>query len=285
VNAAEFQYAAAKSVGDAVRALARADGTKLIAGGQSLVPLMRLRLARPERLLDIGGLPDLRGIRPARGGLRIGAATTYREILDSALVAERLPLLAETIEKVADPATRNRATIGGGLAHADPAMDTPAALLALGAAIGLRSAEGTRVVPARDWFVGPFSTAMGERELLTHVEVPFPARRSGAAYVKFEQAASGYPIAGAAALVVRSRKTITEASLALTGVSATPFLVASAATLVGTKGEPEAVARVASECVGDREVLADVHAPAAYRRHLAAVAVRRALEAAIARGG
>ncbi len=276
---AAFEYARARTVRDALGALAAGDGTKLLAGGMSLLPMMRFRLAQPPRLLDIGGLAELRGIAEKGRGLRIGALTTYRELLDSALVAERAPLVAEVTRGIADLQVRNRGTIGGALAHADPAAEMPAALLALDATLLARSRGGKRSIPAREFFLGAFTTALAGDELLTDIVLPALPRGAATAYASFEQQASGYPLAGAAAVVVRSRKTVTGCTVALTGVADRAVLVASAARLVGTKGEPAALDAAAADAALGLAIAGDLHAPAAYRAELARLAVRRALAA------
>lgn len=280
---AEFQYVRAGSVRDVLTALAAQDGTKVLAGGHSLIPMMRFRLAQPPRLVDIGGLTELRGIAEHRRGARIGATTTYREILASELLRERFPLMLETTESIGDVQVRNCGTLGGGLAHADPAADMPAVMVALDATINLRSKRGKRSVPAREFFRGPFETAMEADELLTDVVLPPPPRTGGSAYVSFEQAASGYAIAAAAAVVGLTRRTISHAVVVLTGTGAVAPMVRAAEQLINTRGEPDVIRRVAAEALDGLEVIGDIHAPAEYRRHLLAVAVRRALTTALER--
>lgn len=278
-----FDYVRARNIGDALKALAAKDGAKVIAGGHSLIPIMRFRLAQPSLLVDIGHLPELRGIAEARRGAKIGAGTTYRELLESALLTERFPVIAECTSGIGDLQVRNKGTIGGGLAHADPAADLPAVMLALDAQFVLRSKRGKRTVAAREFFQGSFSTAMAEDELMVEIVLPPPPRNAGMAYVSFEQAASGYALAGAAAIVKRSRATVAECALAMTGVSDRAYLVKAAEQLVGTKGEPEAIEKVAAQAADGVEVNGDIHAPADYRRHLATVAARQALQKALVR--
>ncbi len=280
---AEFQYVRAGSLKDALAALAAQDGTKVVAGGHSLIPMMKFRLAQPPRLVDIASLPELHGIQEHRRGARIGATTTYREVLDSALLRERFPLIVETTDSIGDVQVRNRGTIGGGLAHADPAADMPAVMVALDARFNLRSKKGKRSVAAREFFRGPFETAIEPDELLTEVILPPPPRTAGSAYVSFEQAASGYAIVAAAAVIGLTRRTISSAVAALTGTGAVAPLVKAAEQLVGTKGEADTIQRVAAQALDGLEIMGDIHAPAEYRRHLAAVAVRRALTTAIER--
>jgi aerobic carbon-monoxide dehydrogenase medium subunit len=280
---ASFDYVRAASLRDALAALATGEGTKVLAGGHSLLPVMKFRLAQPPKLLDIGGLAELRGVAEYRKGARIGALTTYRELLESELLGERFPIVAECTRNIGDWQVRNRGTIGGSLAHADPASDMPAVMLALDATFNLRSKRGRRAVRAREFFEGPFATALAEDELLLDIVLPALPRGAGTAYLSQDQAASGYALAGAAAVVARTRKTVSHAVVALTGVGDVSRLVAAADQLVGTKAEPEVLARVAAASVDGIEVQGDIHAPAPYRRHLAQVIVRRALETALDR--
>ena len=278
-----FDYVRATSLRDALDVLAKADGTKVLAGGHSLIPVMKFLLAQTPRLLDIGGLAELRGVTEYRKGARIGALTTYRELLESELLRERFPIIAECTENIGDRQVRNRGTIGGSLAHADPASDMPAVMLALDATFNIRSRRGRRAVPAREFFQGPFATALAEDELLLDVILQGLPRGAGTAYLSQDQAASGYALAGAAVVVARTRKTVSHAVVALTGVGEVSQLVAAADQLVGTKAEPEVLARVAAASVEGVDIQGDIHAPAAYRRHLTQVIVRRALEKALAR--
>jgi carbon-monoxide dehydrogenase medium subunit len=276
-----FDYVRAKNLNDALKALGK--NTKVIAGGHSLLPLLRFRLAQPDRLIDIGHLPQLKGIRMVGGGFRIGAATTYRELLASQDLSATLPLIAEVTRHIGDLQVRNAGTIGGGLAHADPAADMPPVMLALDATFVLQSKGGKRSVPARKFFKGPFTTAMKPSELLTEIQLPPPPKGAGTAYVSFEQAASGYALVGAAALVAVAKGMITRADLAFTGLADTPFLAAAVAKLVGTAGGKDEIARVAAAAVRGVEANDDIHASAEYRLHLATVAGRRALTEAVAR--
>ena len=280
---AAFDYVRAASLRDALNVLAAGDGTKVLAGGHSLLPMMRFRLAQPPRLVDVSDLTELRGIGEARRGARIGSGTTYRELLESELLKERYPIIAECTHGIGDLQVRNRGTIGGSLAHADPASDMPAVMLVLDATFNLRSKRGKRSVKAREFFQGPFATALAEDELLIDIVLPPLPRNAGTAYVSQDQAASGYALAGAAAVVGLSRTTVNHAVVALTGVGEVSRLVASADQLVGTKAEAEVLARVAAGAADGIEVDGDIHAPAEYRRHLATVVVRRALERALER--
>jgi len=280
-----FDYVRAESLKDALKALDDGGGTKVIAGGHSLLPIMKFRFAQPSRLVDISRLEELKGIAEKGRGARIGAGTTYRELLESDLLRERFPLMAEATETIGDLQVRNRGTIGGGLAHADPASDMPAVMLVLDATFNLRSKSGKRSVKAREFFQGPFTTALAADELLTEIILPPLPAGSGSAYLSHDHPASGYAIVAVAAVVARKRKTVSHAVAALTGVGETAFLAKSVERLIGTKGEPEAISEAAVAATAGVEVNGDSHAPADYRRHLATVITRRALATALERAG
>lgn len=280
-----FDYVRADSVKEALALLAAGEGSKVIAGGHSLLPLMKFRLVQAPRLIDISRLGELRGVQEFKKGVRIGAATPYAELATSALLQERCPVVAEVAAGIGDIQVRNRGTIGGSLAHADPASDMPALMLALDAEFQLRSRKnGRRTVKAREFFQGPFATALGEHELLTDVLIPGMGRNA-AAYVSFEQAASGYALVGVCASVGRKRTTISDISVAFTGLGEIAFLSSSFGPVVGTKGDMAAVETSAREAVAGVEVAGDLHAPAEYRRHLAVVAAKRAVQQAYERAG
>jgi aerobic carbon-monoxide dehydrogenase medium subunit len=254
---AAVAYHRASSLEDALAALAEPDA-KALAGGQSLIPVLKLRIARPSVLVDLDGL-ELGGLEQRGDELRIGALASWDDIAYSdTLDSPGLAGLAECAAGIGDVQIRNRGTIGGSLAHADPASDMPAMLLALGAQVELRSAEGERSLPVSELFIGPFLTALGPAELITAVTLPVPPPGSGSAYVSVEHPASGFALAGAGALV-RADGT---SSLAVTGVAARPTLLPEDGSLDGV------------EMYGDR------FAPESYRRHLAGVVVARALELA-----
>ena len=280
-----FDYVRAESLKDALKALDDGGGTKVIAGGHSLLPIMKFRFAQPSRLVDISRLEELKGIAEKGRGARIGAGTTYRELLESDLLRERFPLMAEATETIGDLQVRNRGTIGGGLAHADPASDMPAVMLVLDATFNLRSKSGKRSVKAREFFQGPFTTALAADELLTEIILPPLPAGSGSAYLSHDHPASGYAIVAVAAVVARKRKTVSHAVAALTGVGETAFLAKSVERLIGTKGEPEAISEAAVAATAGVEINGDSHAPADYRRHLATVITRRALVRALERAG
>lgn len=261
---AAFGYARASTLEEALELLAEPDA-KVIAGGQSLLPVMKLRISRPSLLVDIGAL-ELRGVEARGDDLHIGALTTWDVLARAAeLTRPALASLPECAERIGDLQVRNRGTIGGSLAHADPASDMPAVLSALGAMLRLQSPAGDRTVAVEDFVSGPFATALGVRELVTDVVVPIPPRGSGSAYVAVEHPASGFALAGAAALV----RPDGSATVALTGVGARPELL------------PPGVDPL--EAVGSVEMYGDDFAPVEYRRNLAAVVTRRALDRAAAR--
>jgi aerobic carbon-monoxide dehydrogenase medium subunit len=280
-----FDYLRAESVKDALKVLSAGDGSKVIAGGHSLLPIMKFRLAQPPRLVDISRLEELKGVTEKGRGARIGAGTTYRELLESKLLGERFPIIAEATETIGDLQVRNRGTIGGSLVHADPVSDMPAVMLAVDATFNLRSKRGRRAVKARDFFQGAFTTALAEDELLTEIILPPLPTGAGTAYVSHDHPASGYAIVAVAAVVARKRKAVTHAVVALTGVGEIAYLLRSADSLVGSDGESDAVATVAREATSGVEVNGDIHAPAEYRRHLASVITRRALKTALERAG
>ena len=279
---AAFEYERAESLAAALVAVAAHD-TKVISGGQTLIPLLRFRLTQPQRVVGIGHLAELRGIRIAGGVVRIGAATTYRELLDAQELRVAAPLVVEVTSNIGDIQVRNLGTIGGALVHGDPSADMPGAMLALDASFHVLSSGGARTIKAREFFRGAFETALVAGELLVAIEVPVVIKGTGAAYETFEQAASGYPLVGAAAVVTWAGSKVTAASLAFTGLADAPFLVTAVADLVGSGGDAEVVARIAAQAVRGVDAIADIHAGAEYRLHLASVAARRALSSAIAR--
>ena len=273
---AQFAYRRASSVADAVAALADPDA-KVIAGGHSLLPMMKLRLARPGTLVDIQGLP-LRGIAAGAGGVTVGALTTHAQIARSAALAgTALAAAAECAASVGDVQVRNAGTIGGSVAHGDPASDAPAGLLALDARIRVAGASGEREVAAADWFQGPFWTALGEQELVSAVVFPTPAAGSGSAYASFEDPASGYPLAGAAALVTVAGGAVTAARIGVTGVCGTPFRASGAEAAAVAGGDVVAAAKAD---LAAQDVFGDARFDAEYRRHVAAVVIGRAVAAA-----
>lgn len=281
---AAFDYVRATSLDDALTRLAAGGGSaKAIAGGQSLLPLMKLRLARPETLVDIGRLAELKGVRRLPDGrLSIGALTTYDEMLRDGML-RHYGLLADALPNIGDVQVRNRGTIGGSIAHADPASDMPAILLALDAEIVARSARGERSIAATSFFEGAFTTALEPDELITEIRLPGGRDDVGSAYRAIEQPASGYAIAGVAAVVGgHDGVRWTFCSIGVTGVGEHPYR-ASAVEAAVREGAPFDEAAVHA-CQGVT-VASDIHADREYRAHVATVQVRRALEAAAARLG
>jgi carbon-monoxide dehydrogenase medium subunit len=259
---AAFSYQRASSIDDALAALAGGDA-KVIAGGMSLLPLMKLRLAHPGRLVDIGRLSELRDLGPtADGGYQVGALVTYAEALE----ATQLPIARECISRIGDVQVRNRGTIGGAISHADPASDLPALALALDYSVVLRSSRGERTVPLDGFFQGAFVTAMEPDELVVRIVRPALPVGAGGSYQKLENPASGYSIVGVAAVVAMSGGTVSHARVALTGVHEHPYRAPEVeAALVGSDGSAEAVRAAAEHATVEVEVNSDIHADRTYR--------------------
>lgn len=278
-----FDYQRAGSLDEAL-SLVGAPGTKVIAGGMSLLPLMKLRLASPERLVDIGRLAELRGVRQlADGRLAIGALTTYSELADSP--ARHYGLIGDALPAIGDVQVRNRGTVGGSVAHCDPASDLPAVLLALDAEIVARSKRGEHVYTADGFFTGAFTTALADDELVTEIRLPGPRDDAGSAFVALSQRASGYSIAGVAAVVIKSGGgAITAAGIALTGVGDAPYRArAVEAALVGSDGTAESIAAAAAHATDGVTVAGDIHADSEYRAAMAITYTKRAIVAALGR--
>jgi carbon-monoxide dehydrogenase medium subunit len=285
---AAFEYFAPKSLDEALRLVERhGDEAKLLAGGHSLLPLMKLRLSAPRYVIDIGRVRSLRSIREESGLLVIGALTTHHDVEISDLVRLTCPLLAETAAEIGDVQVRNRGTVGGSLAHADPAADYPAAMLALDAEIVVTSSAGSREIPAGEFFVDLMTTQLRPGEILTEVRVPRAGERSGAAYRKLHQPSSGFALAGVAARVtLGAGDKIESVAIGITGVSVNAYRATAAERmLIDRKATPKLLAEAAAKVTEGIDPLGDIHASAAYRREAAAVYARRALEAAIARAG
>jgi carbon-monoxide dehydrogenase medium subunit len=282
----EFDYLRPHSVDEAVTELGRAgEDAKVLAGGQSLLPLLRLRLAYPTALIDLGGVGELRGIRRDGDELVIGSMTTHHEVLHDPLVAEHCPLLAQATGTVADPAVRHRGTFGGALSHADPAGDLPAVALALDAAFVIENADGRRTVRAADFFSDYLETAVAAGEVLVEVRVPVLGPGWGSAYEKFNRVAQAWAIVGVAALVRTEGDTIAEARIGLTNMGPTPLrATATEQALAGVSARNGGLAQAAEHAADDTEPSADLSAQPDYRRHLARVLTRRALTTAVAAG-
>jgi carbon-monoxide dehydrogenase medium subunit len=281
---AAFAYQRPASIEDALRIIGSDSGAKLLAGGQSLLPLLKLRLGSAETLVDIGRLPGLTGVRKLEDGrLAIGALTTYAELLESP--AQDYGVLRDALPHIGDVQVRNRGTIGGSIAHADPASDLPACLIVLDAELVIRSSGGERTTAIDGFFEGPFTTALGSGEIITEIRLPGPRDDAGSAYVSLQQPASGYALAGVAAVVVTDTTgKLASARVALTGVGDVPYRAhAVEEALAGSDGSPAAIAAAAAHATDGVEVASDIHADRTYRTAMAAVYTRRAIEAALAR--
>jgi carbon-monoxide dehydrogenase medium subunit len=278
---ASFDYEVAESVDHALELLRTKEDAKLIAGGHSLLPLMKLRLARPGTLVDIGRLSDLRGVRDAGDHIAVGALTRHHDLHRDAVANEHVPLLAYTAGQVGDPQVRHRGTIGGSLAHGDPASDLPTVCLALDAVLVARGPNGERTIDADKFFKGFFDTALGDDEMLTEIRLP-KVGRAGWSYIKFRQRALDWATVGVAAVVGTKNGTIEGARIALTNMDQTP--VRAAATEAALKGAPrDAVAQAAQKADEGTDPPADTWASADFRRHLARVLTGRAVEEALSR--
>jgi aerobic carbon-monoxide dehydrogenase medium subunit len=281
----QFDYQRATSLDDAL-GLIGTPGTKVIAGGMSLLPLMKLRLANPDRLVDIGRLAELRGVRRLPDGrLAIGALTTYAEFAESD--ARDYGVIHDALPDIGDVQIRNQGTVGGSVAHCDPASDLPAVLLALDAEIVARSVRGERVLPIDGFFQGAFATALEEDELITEIRLPGPRDDAGSAFMALSQKASGYSIAGVAAVVFKEGgSAITRASIAITGVGEAPYRARDVeAALLGNEGTAEAIAAAAAHATSGVTVAGDIHADSEYRAAMAVTYTKRAIQAALGRLG
>lgn len=282
---APFEYQRASSVSEAIAMLAANPEAKLLAGGHSLIPAMKLRAAQPATLIDISRIPGLAGIAVSGGAVKIGALTTHTAVATSAEVKAHCGLLAETAGRIGDQQVRNRGTLGGSLAHADPAADYPTTILALDATITAQGAGGAREIAAKDFFSGLFTTALKADELITAISVPAYGKGTGGAYEKHAHPASGYAVVGVAAVVMVSGGNVTAARLAVGGATVNPVRAAAAeAALVGKAATAEnfaAAAALVAQALS--QPLSDHYASGEYRTHLAGVLAKRALAQAASR--
>jgi aerobic carbon-monoxide dehydrogenase medium subunit len=278
---AAFDYVRPATLDEALGLLAKhGDDAKVLAGGHSLIPAMKLRLSQPKVVVDIGRIGNLRSIAQRDGKIAIGALTTHYGIQSSDLLARSCPLLPEVAATIGDVQVRNKGTIGGSCVHADPAGDWPAAMLALEAEFEIVGPGGNRTVQAKDFFIEILTSAVAAGEILTSIHVPVTAKT--VAYVKFAQKASGFAIAGVAALVDKSRK---EVAVAVTGVGATAYRASGVeSALRGSELSSAAIASAALKAAEGVDPLSDMHASAEFRAHLACVQTKRALEQAVSRG-
>jgi aerobic carbon-monoxide dehydrogenase medium subunit len=283
--AAELTYRSVASLEEAVKLLAALPDGKVIAGGHSLIPLLKLGLAAPSGLVDIGRIAELRMIRPGRDGITIGAITTHQQIADDASVRRSFTALAEAAAEVGDMQVRGRGTIGGSLAHADPSADEPAAVLAFDATIRAVGPKGEREIAVRDLFVGALETALRRDEILADLHLPSLPDRTGSAYEKFPHPASRFAVVGVAAVVtLKQDGTVERAAVAVTGAADTAYRATSCEkALVGTTGDRAAAEVAAGKAAEGKQILSDLAASAEYRAHLVAVLARRAIERAVER--
>lgn len=284
---ASFEYATPQTLDEAIRLLAsESEEAKLLAGGQSLLPMMKLRLANPKILIDLSRISGLSGVRRDGNQLVIGALTTHHEIESSALLKEDCPLLPETARAIGDVQVRNRGTIGGSLAHADPAADLPAAILALGGELRLTGSDGERWVKGEDFFLGLMTTALKPAEIITEIRVPALTGAVGTAYLKVSQKASGFAIVGVAVWVKVEDKACTDIGVGVTGLGAKPFRAKEVEKkLWGKRVDHTFVDADASHVDRGIDPLDDIHASGRFRAHLARIFTDRALREAIRKAG
>jgi CO/xanthine dehydrogenase FAD-binding subunit len=284
---APFKYIAPTSLDEALTLKAEhGDDARFLAGGQSLVPTLNFRLAQPAVIIDLNALSGLSGVERQNGhALRIGALTRYRTLERDALIGDALPLVREALPHIAHPQIRNRGTLGGNLAHADPASELPAIVLALGGKLRAQSKAGERWIDARDFFLGPLSTALKVDELLAEIELPTPPPASGYCFMEVARRRGDFALAGAAvAVTIDENERCRSTRIALCGAGDTPVDVsAAAAGLIGRAASDAEIADVAANVQHAIEPSGNIHASAAYQRHLAGVLVKRALRTALER--
>lgn len=279
---AAFDYVRPSSVDEAVSALAGAgDDGKVLAGGQSLLPVLRLRLAYPELLVDLGGITELRGVRDDGDAIVVGSMTTHDEVMNDALVKEHAPLLAEATGTVGDRQVRHLGTFGGSVSHADPAGDLPSVALALDAELVVRGPNGERRIAARDFFLDYLTTALGPGEILTAIRIPKFGAGWSMHYEKFNRVAQAWSVVGVAAAVRRDNGSIAEAKVALTNMGATPLrATAVEQALAGADASAEAIGAASSHAAEGTQAPSDLSGHADYRNHLVTVLTKRAVMAA-----
>jgi aerobic carbon-monoxide dehydrogenase medium subunit len=277
---AAFDYEVAESVDHAVELLGADGDAKLLAGGHSLIPALRLRIARPSKLVDIGRLGHLSYVRDAGTQLAIGALTRHKAVRDDPLLQEHCPIVSTTAGMIGDPQVRHRGTIGGSLAHGDPASDLPSVMLALGAEMTIHGADGDRTVSAGEFFTGVFQTAVGPGEVLTEIRVPKLAASTGWSYLKLNRRAQDWATVGVAALVHRDNGNVAGASIALTNMGGTPLRAKAVEDALAGGSKP---ADAAEHAADGADPPSDHAASAEFRAHLARVLARRAIDEALTR--
>jgi carbon-monoxide dehydrogenase medium subunit len=283
---AAFEYHTPGSIKEATALLARlGDDAKVLSGGQSLIPLMKLRLSSPRHVVDINGIGGLDGVREADGFLRIGALTRESDLEESEVVRTRYPLLHDTCKVIADPLVRNLATVGGNLAHADPANDHPATMLALGAEVVAVGTKGERTIPITAFFTGPFATALRPDEILVEIRIPTPPARSGGAYLKLERKVGDFATAAVAVHIVLSAGgTCDQVGIGLTNVGLTPIKAIQAeAALKGKRPDAATIKQAAELAAAAAQPSDDLRGSAEYKKDLVRVLTARALRRAIER--
>ena len=281
----KFEYHRPSSVDEAIALLTQhGDDSRLLAGGHSLIPMMKFRLAAPEHLIDLQAIEGLSGISEEQGVLRIGAMATQAEVIASDLLTECCPVLRETAETIADPQVRYRGTIGGNVANGDPGNDMPALMMCLDAAYVLRGPGGERQVAARDFYEAAYFTALKEDEVLTEIRVPVPPAGHGHAYAKMKRKVGDYATAAAAVVLTLEGGTCKTAAIALTNVGQTPLFAAAAGdALVGTTVDEAAIDAAVEAAVEIADPVDDMRGPPEFRRHVAGVMTRRAIQTALSR--
>ena len=282
--ASSFDYTAPETLSDALKALADDPEAKVLAGGQSLIPIMKLRLAAPSQVVDLGRIADLHFIVEEGGVIRIGSMTTHEQVENSDLLREKCPLLAAAAAGIGDVQVRNRGTIGGAVAHADPAADYPAALQALEANVKVVGSGGERLVAIDDFIVDALTTALEPGEIVTEIQVPAEAAGVGTAYETIVQPASGYAVVGAAVRIGVSDGNISFARVGMTGVGSKAYRASTVESALEGQPANDDTYRAAAQSAADGvDALEDLHASADYRAHLATVFARRAIAAAAGR--
>jgi len=282
---ASFEYHSPATVKEALGLLGTLEDAKLLAGGHSLIPMMKLRLAQPKNLIDLRKIPGLKGIKEDGSVIAIGAMTTHWEVESSSVLKGKCPIVSETASVIGDPAVRNVGTIGGSLAHADPAADMPATAIAHGMEFVCEGSKGRRTVKVDDWFKGLMQTAVGDDELLVEIRVPLWGAGTGGAYLKFPHPASRFAVVGVAAVVTLDKQgTCTKAGVGITGAGTKAVRAKGVeAGIAGKKLDQATIEAAAQKAAEGVDVQADLQGSVEYKSHLCRVFARRALEAAVKR--
>jgi carbon-monoxide dehydrogenase medium subunit len=282
---ASFDYYRPKNLKDAVSLLRKTKDAKLLAGGHSLLPAMKLRVSSPAAVIDIGRVKGLRDVKAGKSSVKIGALVTHAEIADSSAIEKNCPLLAEGAAQIGDIQVRNRGTIGGSLAHADPAADYPTVMVALDAEMTATGPKGSRRIPARKFFTDLFTTALKGSEILTEVSVPVARKGEGSVYLKHRHPASSYAVVGVAAVVTLKNEHVKSARLVVGGVTPNPLVVGKVSDILAGQKPTASLIAEAAAAVAEAidSPLGDLYASGEYRTHLATVMARRALAEAVAR--